>query len=153
MSLTASAAVAWLKKLGFERKEVRKGVYIDGYEKPEVILYRQQCFLPQWKEVEKRMPKWLPSGQIDTTPLLAGQRLLIPVAHDECTFHLNDGVHHHWIHKDRHLVRKKSRGQGLLVSDFILPCHPLEMPESVPLPAILQSRNTEPVPGLRINPR
>ena len=129
MSLTASAAVAWLKKLGFEWKEVRKGVYIDGHEKPEVIFEQQQCFLPQWKEFEKRMPKWLPSGQIDTTPLLAGQRLLIRVAHDECTFHSNDGVHHRWIHKDKHLIRNRSRGQGLMVSDFILLCHRLEMPE------------------------
>jgi len=153
MSLTASAALAWLKKLGFEWKEVRKGVYINGHEKPEVVFHRQQCFLSQWKEFAKRIPKWLPSGQIDTTPLLAGQRLLIPVAYNECTFHLNNGVHHRWIHKDKHLICKKSRGQGLMVSDFLLPYHRLEMPESVPLPAILKSRNTEPVPGLRINPR
>ena len=57
MSITASTAVAWLKKLGFEWKEVRKGVYIDRHQKPEVVFYRQQCFLPQWKEFEKRMPK------------------------------------------------------------------------------------------------
>ncbi|RPA98175.1 hypothetical protein L873DRAFT_1607713, partial [Choiromyces venosus 120613-1] len=116
--LTASAAVAWLKKLGFEWKEVRKGVYIDGHKKPEVVFYRQQYFLLQWKDLEKRMPKWLPFGQIDTTPLLPRQHLLIPCAHDECTFHSNDGVHHCWVHKDKHLIRKKSRGQGLMVSDF-----------------------------------
>ena len=48
MSLTASAAVSWLKKLG-----LRKGVYIDGHEKPDVVFYRQHHFLPTWKELEK----------------------------------------------------------------------------------------------------
>ena len=153
MSLTASAAVAWLKKLRFEWKEVRKGVYIDGHEKPEVVFFWQQCFLPQWKQLQKRMLMWLPSWQIDSTPLPAGKRLLIPCAHDEYSFHSNNGVHHRWIHKDRHLICKKSRGQGLMVSDFILPCNPLEIPPSVPMPSILESRDIEPVPGLKINSR
>jgi len=118
-----------------------------------VVFYRQHCFLPQWKELEKRMPKWLPSGQIDTTRSPSEEPLLIPCTHDECTFHSNDGVHHRWVHKDKHLIRKKSRVQGLMVSDFILPCNRLEMPPLVPLPAILEIRDLEPVPGLRINPR
>ena len=153
MSLTVSTAIRWLKRLGFEWKKVRKGVYIDGHEKPDVVFYRQHCFLPQWKELEKRMPKWSSNGVLDNTPLPAGKRLLIPYAHDECTFHSNDGVHHRWVHKDKHLIRKKSKGQGLMVSDFILPCNRLEMPLTVPLPPLLQARDLEPVAGLKINPR
>jgi len=153
MSVTASTGIRWLKRLGFQWQEVRNGVYIDGYEKPEVILYRQQYFLPKWKEFESRMPKWSAEGVLDQTPLPAGERLLIPCTHDECTFHSNDGVHHRWVHKDKHLIRKRSRGQGLMVSDFILPCNRLEMQSSTPLPAVLSTRNLEPIPGLRINPR
>jgi len=93
MSLTASAAISRLKKLGFEWNEVRKEVYIDGHGKPDVVFYRQQHFLPTWKELEKPMPKWYPSGAMDNTPLQPGQRLLLPCAHDECTFHSNDGRH------------------------------------------------------------
>lgn len=153
MSLTASTTIRWLKRLGFEWKEVRKEVYIDGYEKPDVVLYSQHCFLPQWKELEKRIPKWSSTGVLDNTPLPAGKRLLIPCAYDECTFHLNDGVHHRWVHKDKHLIRKKSKGQGLIVSDFFLPCNRLEMPSTVPLPPLLQARDLEPVVGLKINSR
>jgi len=40
-----------------------------------------------------------------------------------------------------------------MVSDFILPCNRPEMPYSIPLPPMLQQRDIEPVPGLRINPR
>lgn len=107
MSITASTAIHWLKKLSFEWKEVRKGVYIDGHEKPEVVSYCQQYFLPKGKDLKKRMPKWLPSGELDHTPLPAGERLLIPCAYNECTFHSNDGVHHRWIHKDQHLFSQE----------------------------------------------
>ena len=52
MSITAYTAIRWLKKLGFEWKEVQKGVYIDGYEKPDVVFYHQQDFLPKWHKLE-----------------------------------------------------------------------------------------------------
>jgi len=69
MSLTASTAINWLKKLGFQWKEVRKGVYIDGHERPDVVCYLQQDFLPEWKEFDKRMPKWSASEALNHTPL------------------------------------------------------------------------------------
>jgi len=109
MSVTASTGIRWLKKLGFQWKEVRKGVYIDGHEKPDVVFYREQSVLPKWKELEPRMPKWSPLGHLDQAPLPVGERLLIACAHDECTFHSNDGLHHRWVHKDKHLIRKKSK--------------------------------------------
>jgi len=87
-----------------------------------------------------------------TIPLPSGQRLPIPCAHDECTFHSHDGRHYGWIHKDKHAIQKMSLGQGLMVLDFILPCHCLEIPPSLPLPLILPQRETEPIPGLKLNP-
>ena len=56
-----------------------------------------------------------------------GERLPIPCRHDECTFHSNNEVHHGCVHKNKHLMRKMSKGQGLMVSDVILHCHWLEM--------------------------
>ena len=41
--------------------------------------------------------------------------------HDECTFNSNDGRKRLWIHKDHAPIRKKGRGQGLHVSDFLTP--------------------------------
>jgi len=63
--------------------EVRKGVYIDGHAKPDVVFYSRQHFVPTWKELEKRMPKWSPSEAIENRPLPPGQNLLIPCAHDD----------------------------------------------------------------------
>jgi len=67
--------------LGFEWKEVGKGVYIDGNEQPDVDIYREQSFLPKWKELEPQMPKWSSLGQVDEAPLPVGEHLLIPCAH------------------------------------------------------------------------
>jgi hypothetical protein len=50
---------------------VKKGVYIDGHEKEEVVIYRETVFLPRWKELERHMVifhedgSWeLPSGML-----------------------------------------------------------------------------------------
>jgi len=51
MSLTASAAISWLKMLGYEWKEVRKAVYIDGHKKADVVFYRQQHFCPHGRRL------------------------------------------------------------------------------------------------------
>jgi hypothetical protein len=32
----------WLHKLGYGVTEVRKGVYVDGHERPDVIEYRRK---------------------------------------------------------------------------------------------------------------
>lgn len=36
----------WLNKMGFEFKQFKKGVYVDGHERPDVIAYRSK-FLEQ----------------------------------------------------------------------------------------------------------
>ncbi len=41
-TITESTAQRWLRnKLGYENKEARKGVYIDGHERPDVIKERE----------------------------------------------------------------------------------------------------------------
>jgi len=38
--------IHWLKKLGYECKDVKKGIYVDGHERPDVIQCREK-FLAQ----------------------------------------------------------------------------------------------------------
>jgi hypothetical protein len=151
LSITASTAVRWLRKLGFEWREVRKGVFIDGHEKEDVVDYRTNTFIPRWTELEPRTTE----GHLVPLILEPGQHMVIPCTHDECTFHSNDGVHQRWVHKDKKMIRKKSRGQGLMISDFALPCNCLEVPPSFPksqLPPTLRNCNLQPIPGLTLNP-
>lgn len=57
-SLSSRAAVNWLHRLGYNYKQVKKGLYYDGHEDPEVIEYRQQIFLLILDELKPKMVQW-----------------------------------------------------------------------------------------------
>lgn len=39
--ISESCAVRWLSKLGYSMTEVKKGVYVDGHEREDVVEYRR----------------------------------------------------------------------------------------------------------------
>jgi predicted GTPase len=45
-SISEQCARRWLHKLGYNMAEVKKGVYVDGHERPDVVQYRKK-FLDQ----------------------------------------------------------------------------------------------------------
>ena len=45
--LGKTATYKWLNRLGFYATEEKKGVYVDGHERVDVIDYRQNEFLPK----------------------------------------------------------------------------------------------------------
>jgi hypothetical protein len=49
--IARSTAYLWLPRLGFYRHETKKGLYVDGHERSDVIQYRQEVFLPLMKEL------------------------------------------------------------------------------------------------------
>ena len=49
------------------------------------------------------------------------RRPVIVITHDECTFSANDGIRRAWTRVGDTFLRPKGRGQGIMVSDFILP--------------------------------
>ena len=51
-SICEHTAVNWLKKLSYECKDVRKGIYIDGHERPDVVEYRVK-FLVKMEEYQR----------------------------------------------------------------------------------------------------
>jgi hypothetical protein len=50
--ISERTAINWLKKLGYVCKDVRKGIYHDGHERPDVVEARQK-FLAQMKDYER----------------------------------------------------------------------------------------------------
>jgi hypothetical protein len=42
----------WMHKLGYEMKRYKKGVYIDGHEREDVVKYREE-FLEKVAHLEK----------------------------------------------------------------------------------------------------
>jgi hypothetical protein len=60
--LSERMARRWLLTLGWRRMRVKKGVYMDGHERPDVIKYRNNVFLPLMASFERHMAQWKPEG-------------------------------------------------------------------------------------------
>ena len=134
--LSGRTARTWLRRLGYKYKEVKKGIYKDGHERQDVVSYRQDQFLPALDALKPYMVKWEldASGRlimIYPEYLPAGQRPIVLVTHDESTFDSNDGRKYTWMKEGEQPLRKKSRGKGLMVSEFITSGGRLKAPDCI----------------------
>jgi hypothetical protein len=115
----------WLHKLSWRYTQKKKGMYIDGHEREDVIEYRTK-FVERWKEYEKRFIIYDNDGKVLSTPtgFPVPQRAfrLILVTHDESTFYKNDRRRMHWVHEHgKPVAEKKGEGQSIMASDFLTP--------------------------------
>jgi hypothetical protein len=55
--LSECTAQRWLVKLGWRNRLLWKGVYMDGHERPDVVTYCMNTFLPLMESYQKRMVK------------------------------------------------------------------------------------------------
>ena len=145
-SISERTARNWLNKLGFAWKDVRKGVYIDGHERDDVVRYRQDMFLPSVQQLfDRGLREWDEDGniitQVDDIPV--GEKEKILVTHDESTFNANDGKRQMWILNDAQPLRQKSRGRGIMVSEFLTPRGRLCVPEHISAEGLLRRQATE----------
>jgi hypothetical protein len=110
----------WLRKLGWNHQKLRKGTYMDGHERPDVILAREK-FLEKISSFEKFMPT--PSEDditiLNEPTLVPGETKHIMVVHDESIFYANDGKTTYWGPNSHAPLRKKGMGLSLHVSDFL----------------------------------
>lgn len=56
--LCERTARQWLVRLGWMRTILRKGVYMDGHKRADVVEYQEKVFLPKMKEFECRMARY-----------------------------------------------------------------------------------------------
>lgn len=72
---------------------LRKGVYMDGHERPDVVEYRKKDFLLLMAEYWARMVKWeeketkLVRSELE---LRSGEKQIIAVFQDESCFYANE---------------------------------------------------------------
>ena len=104
----------WLYELGFSRVHHQKGVYFDGHDRADVVAYRNS-FLAQMEELDKKSISY--DGK--TPELEEGELPLIRVVHDESTFHANCDQSYFWGDDSTNVLRQKSLGAAIMVSDFI----------------------------------
>ena len=116
--ISERTANRWLKALGWIRSATKKGIYIDGHERADVVDYRQK-FLQTMKEFEERMIM-----THETNPDILkfppnGVRPLVFYTHDETIFYANDGQRVIWHPRGEMPLRKKGRGRSIMVSEFL----------------------------------
>jgi len=108
-------------KLGWNWKEVKKGVYQKGHERADVKTYRQEVFLPRMERLQSQMMECDHDLNVIDKSYELGSRPLVFITHDECTFNSNDGRMKIWLHENQAPIRKKAGEKGLHVSDFLTP--------------------------------
>ena len=127
IEIKSRTARNWLHKLGFEYKDVKKDVFIDGHERPDVVQDRQ-IFLKVMKQLEPYLVEFNEDGTMkakeypfDCAIRGANRQPVIIITHDESTFSANDGIRRAWTRKGNSFLRPKGRGQGIMASEFLLP--------------------------------
>ncbi len=115
VTVCEDTARMWLHRLGFSQKNHQKGVFFDGHDRDDVVQDRTQFLdtLAQYDEMTI-------SPYIPTPVLPSGSKALIRVVHDESTFYANADQTHFWADGHMLVLRQKSLGQAIMVSDFIV---------------------------------
>jgi len=116
LRIRARTARRWLKKMGFDYKTIRKGVYFDGHERQDIREYRDNVFIPRWNELSMRFVRFNEDGTWEMPQLPDGVKPLVLVTHDESTFNANDGRRMAWIEKGKQPIKPKGQGKGIMVS-------------------------------------
>ena len=123
--ISLETARKWLHHLGFEVLDHKKGTYCDGHERDDVVEYRGKFirkmialgFLNKdnapTPEAAASLPTDLESPSADKISKT------VVIFHDESTFQANDDQRTFWGTKDMQILKPKSRGAGIMVSDFI----------------------------------
>jgi hypothetical protein len=119
------ATYNWLLRLGFYKLEVKKGVYVDGHEREDVIAYRQEVFLPLMAELDSytRQYEENDDGTWKTIePILPpGVQRHVIYCYDESCFYRHDYKKIIWLDRitKQQKMLGKSKGKLIHVSDFI----------------------------------
>jgi hypothetical protein len=99
-SVSERTARRWLVKLGWRRTRLKKGVYMDGHEREDVVKYRNETFLPLMAEYERCMVKWIEKedGTFECIEpqLRHGEKRIVPIFQDESSFHAGEYKSNVW---------------------------------------------------------
>ena len=120
--ITLGTARKWMSKLNFTWRQAPTGMYIDGHERPDVVHYRQDIYLPTLARCELAIRGWDKDnlGHLIDPSSPSPTRHTVLWFHDQCIFYLNDRKKCRWVHaSEKPVPLPKGEGISLMVSDFI----------------------------------
>jgi hypothetical protein len=111
--------------LGFSVINAKKGSYVDGHEREDVVHYRKK-FLRKMVSIGFLNKKNAPSDEARNVlpsdlecPSCDVVNKTIVLFHDESTFQANDYECTQWGTKEDYILVPKSRGTGIMISDCV----------------------------------
>lgn len=106
---------------GFQYQTYKKAIYYDGHERPDVVDYWQNVFLPTMALHCHRLVEYeVGNLNKEVQKLLPPEtKKLVLLAHDESTMQANDGENAGWGPKEEQPILKKGAGRGEHRSDVI----------------------------------
>lgn len=120
--ISIRTARRYLHKLGYRYHLAPKGQYADGHERPDVVEYRQNGFLPRWRHLVRYMTTWPrnENERVQFPSLQPGEKGVVVWYHDESIFYAHDRQKKGWYHKDATASPyPKGEGLSLMVADFV----------------------------------
>jgi hypothetical protein len=122
-TVSLATAQRWMFKLNYRWREEKKGQYVDGHERDDVVTYRQDVFLPLWKSFAYRLRNWKEDDMMveeHDPDNHIGSRRVVVWFHDESTFYAHDRRDVRWVHLTEGAVPKpKGEGASLMVANFV----------------------------------
>ncbi len=111
-------AQRYLHVLGYRWQEVKKGQYVDGHERADVVWDRDKVFIPKIKVLRNRMQIFDKDGK----PLMGfspnGKHIVLWF-HDESIFYAHDRRRKSWHHiAEPAKPYRKGEGASLMIADF-----------------------------------
>jgi hypothetical protein len=91
----------WLRSEGFRYITFNKGLYFNGHDRPDVIQYRQEVFLPAMKEHFCQLVQYdMKDVDKEVLPNNFVERPLVLVVQDEMTAQAHDTKSKSWVFND-----------------------------------------------------
>ena len=123
--VSVDTARKWLHELGCSVLDQKKGVYIDGHEREDVVEYRKKFirkfialgFINKDNAPSEEAAKSLPDD-LECPPADIVKKTVV-IFHNESVFSANEDQHTQWGTSDTITIKPKSKGSGIMVSDFI----------------------------------
>ena len=120
--ISLRCAYRWMHKMGFRYLRYKKGTFVDGNDREDVVEYRGM-FLRKMNALEStHQPPPLPGDNLHH-PFSIGnpsaQRKLVVIFHDESVFHANEDHVCSWTENGRMKLKPKGPGRGIMISDFV----------------------------------
>jgi hypothetical protein len=118
-----ATACNWLRSLGMEIVNDKKGLYKDGHERSDVVEFREK-YVGMGQEVYNGMVQEWSGDEMGDVIEPPGGATHVRVYHDETIVAQNEGKTSYWGKKDEQdRCFAKGKGKSLMVSGFICPCH------------------------------